>query len=130
MSFYLHCYLLMLFLMVSCLFAQEVQPTLNMDGKAGKRFLIFSYSKCLEPKGDPIIEGICKSGFVPQSLDGKTVQVLDSKNGIIGISDLQNSVTDDNLELLCYRCVLEKADRDTCGRYKSVWGDKKWIMRC
>lgn len=36
----------------------------------------------------------------------------------------------DELELLCYRCVLKKVEKSSCGRYANIWDKPSKISKC
>ena len=46
----------------------------------------------------------------------------------MGASPAMSTQEDD--ELLCYRCCFGKMSKDDCGIYKEKYGDEKWAKEC
>ncbi|QDK40569.1 hypothetical protein DOM21_03695 [Bacteriovorax stolpii] len=46
------------------------------------------------------------------------------------LTSLPATTETDELELLCYRCALNKVEKSFCGRYSNIWNKSSWVSKC
>lgn len=124
MPIFIRCTILVLITMKSLLVMADEQV---IDSTSNSTYIIFAEGDCTVEESDPK-KSICTGKSRVNELIGGTL--LPSRNLGVGFFKISASAEEDQLELLCYRCVLKKEIKSSCGRYSNVWGNQDHILKC
>lgn len=89
------------------------------------QFVLVPVEKCMAVK-DKQARELCSAHAFPG--DVTQYKLVPGSYGKASVRMM--STETDGVELLCYRCSLKKVAQESCGRYKSVWGNEAWVKQC
>ncbi|MNL31617.1 hypothetical protein D3C87_1534150 [compost metagenome] len=98
------------------------------EEKTSNTFLLVPASACSVKEKSPVMRKFCSPVKVPFDLKDYSI-IPSADTGYVHLA-IKNSTEDDDLELLCYRCTLEKGSKEKCGRYENIWGNRGWTESC
>ena len=114
-------------LAITCV-AKADETAIYTKGKAPSKYLLIPAEMCASMEVSQLAKKFCSPQRLPFDLKNYSI-VPSLEAGYVQLA-VKNSAETDNLELLCYRCTLEKGAKDKCSRFENVWGNRKWTESC